>query len=103
MNRWRETLLACRERLDREFALLKEEKTETERELDALGIFISVVSECIGMRDSRLGSEITYDDGDTELKKVMYFYIKTAYKQAVQNNFNKMTQIYFCIVILLKI
>ncbi|GLV34019.1 uncharacterized protein CBL_11098 [Carabus blaptoides fortunei] len=69
VNRWRETLLACRDRLDREFGLLKEEKTETERELDALGIFISVVSECIGMRDSRLGSEITYDDGDTELKK----------------------------------
>lgn len=39
-------------------------------ELDALGNFISVVSECIGVRDSRQGAEITYDDGDTELKKV---------------------------------
>lgn len=50
--------------------MLKDEKTETERELDSLAIFIGVVSECISMRDSRLGAEITYDDGDTELKKV---------------------------------
>lgn len=70
MEQWREIVLALRARLDREFDLLKDEKTATERELEALGIFIGVVSECLGMRDSRLGCEITYDDADTELKKV---------------------------------
>lgn len=48
--------------------LLREEKVQTERELEALQIPISVVAECLTMRDCRLGSELTYDDADTELK-----------------------------------
>lgn len=72
MERWRETLEGLLERLKKEYQLLKDEKAETERELDSLAIFIQIVSECISMRDSRLGAEITYDDGDTELKKVVF-------------------------------
>lgn len=70
LDRWRATLQACLDRVDKEIRLLKDEKFSTERELDALGIPLSVISECISMRDCRLGSELTYDDGDTELKKV---------------------------------
>lgn len=72
LDRWRETLQACLDRVNSEYKQLKDEKTATERELDSLAIFIAVVSECISMRDSRLGAEITYDNGDTELKKVNY-------------------------------
>lgn len=50
--------------------MLKDEKFSTERELDALGIPLGVVAECISMRDCRQGAELTYDEGDTELKKV---------------------------------
>lgn len=48
--------------------LLVEEKSSTERELEAMQTPLSVVGECLTMRDCRLGSEITYDDADTELK-----------------------------------
>lgn len=70
LDRWKDLLVACLERIDKEMDLLKNEKFSTERELDALGIPIGVISECITMRDCRQGSELTYDDGDTELKKV---------------------------------
>ncbi|KAF2903482.1 hypothetical protein ILUMI_02716 [Ignelater luminosus] len=69
VNRWKDTLQACLERIEKEMKLLKDEKFSTERELDALGIPLGVISECISMRDCRQGTELTYDDGDTELKK----------------------------------
>lgn len=69
LSRWRETLEGCLARVDKEINSLKDEKFATERELDALGIPLGVISECITMRDCRQGSELTYDDGDTELKK----------------------------------
>lgn len=56
-------------RVEREMNLLKEEKASTERELDFLVIPLKVVAECLSMRDCRLGSEITYDEADEELKK----------------------------------
>lgn len=68
LQRWKNTLQTCLDRVEREMDLLKNEKFSTEREFDALQIPISVVSECLSMRDSRQGSELTYDDGDTELK-----------------------------------
>lgn len=70
VDRWRATLKDCLDRVDHEMELLKDEKLSTEREFEALGIPLGVVSECISMRDCRLGVELTYDDGDTELKKV---------------------------------
>ncbi|KAJ8943826.1 hypothetical protein NQ318_020898 [Aromia moschata] len=69
LGRWKEVLVSLVERINKETALLKDEKFSTERELDALGIPIGVISECISMRDCRQGAELTYDDGDTELKK----------------------------------
>lgn len=69
VDRWRETIQACYNRIVKEMAAMKEEKALTERDLEALITPLSVVSECLTMRDCRLGSELTYDDGDTELKK----------------------------------
>lgn len=63
-------LEACLKKVESEIKILKDEKFSTERELDALGIPLGVVSECISMRDCRQGAELTYDEGDTELKKV---------------------------------
>lgn len=71
LTRWRNEFQACFDRVNKESQLLKDEKNATERELDSLTIFIGIVSECISMRDSRLGAEITYDEGDTELKRVI--------------------------------
>lgn len=48
--------------------MLEEEKASTERELEAMQTPISVIAECLTMRDCRLGSELTYDDADTEIK-----------------------------------
>ncbi|KAH1011294.1 tektin-2-like [Dendroctonus ponderosae] len=69
LDRWKEVLESCLQRIDKEVGLLKDEKYETEKEIDSLGIPLGVISECISMRDNRLGSELTYDEGDTELKK----------------------------------
>lgn len=69
MGRWRETMASCMSRVEKEMALLRDEKSSTERELDAMQTPLSVVAECLTMRDCRLGSELTYDDADTELKK----------------------------------
>ncbi|TMW47558.1 hypothetical protein DOY81_007384 [Sarcophaga bullata] len=68
LNRWREAIAKTLERIEREMKLLVEEKSSTECELEAMQTPLSVVGECLTMRDCRLGSEITYDDADTELK-----------------------------------
>ncbi|KFB42877.1 AGAP008275-PA-like protein [Anopheles sinensis] len=68
LDRWRETMRIMLKRTVDEIQALKEEKANTERELDAHITPLTVVTECISMRDCRLGSELTYDDGDTELK-----------------------------------
>ncbi|GJQ77768.1 hypothetical protein Trydic_g16033 [Trypoxylus dichotomus] len=69
VGRWKNTLQACIDHLNRETNSLGEEKFSTETEIDALAIPIGVVAECISIRDSRRGVELTYDEGDTELKK----------------------------------
>lgn len=69
LDRWRCTMEACMERIVKETSLLSDEKNSTERELDAMVTPLAVVAECLTMRDCRLGSELTYDDADTELKK----------------------------------
>lgn len=70
VDRWKDTLQACLARVNREMNSLREEKFSTEKDLDALATPIGVVSECISVRDCRQGAELTYDEGDTELKKV---------------------------------
>lgn len=69
MDRWRCTMEACANRIEKETSLLSDEKNSTERELDSMVTPLAVVAECLTMRDCRLGSELTYDDADTELKK----------------------------------
>lgn len=69
LDRWRATMEACMDRIEKETSLLLDEKNSTERELEAMVTPLSVVAECLTMRDCRLGSELTYDDADTELKK----------------------------------
>lgn len=59
----------CLARVEREMNLLKDEKASTEREMESLIVPLKVLSECLSMRDCRLGSELTYDDADEELKK----------------------------------
>lgn len=68
LQRWRELIAKTFERIEHEMHLLQEEKAATERELDAMQNPISVIAECLTMRDCRLGSELTYDDADTEIK-----------------------------------
>ncbi|XP_036336329.1 tektin-B1 [Rhagoletis pomonella] len=68
LARWRETVARTLDRIVKEVKMLEEEKASTERELEAMQTPISVVGECLTMRDCRLGSELTYDDADTEIK-----------------------------------
>nr|CBE66817.1 CG3085-PA [Drosophila ananassae] len=68
LNRWKDIISKTFERIEREIDMLQEEKNATERELETLAGPISVIAECLTMRDGRLGSEITYDEADTEIK-----------------------------------
>lgn len=72
LDRWVAIMEACMNRIDKEIALLTEEKNSTEQELESMTTPLTVVTECLTMRDCRLGSELTYDDGDTELKKELH-------------------------------
>ncbi|KAL1502329.1 hypothetical protein ABEB36_007485 [Hypothenemus hampei] len=100
LDRWKELLEACLQRIDKEVRLLKDEKLETEQEIDSLNVPIEVISECISMRDNRLGAELTYDEGDTELKKelcVMENVKKILVErcQAVWEKLNKLNEVRF--------
>ncbi|XP_017867100.1 PREDICTED: tektin-B1 [Drosophila arizonae] len=68
LNSWRDIISKTFDRIELEIKLLQDEKILTERELDALAGPISVISEVLTMRDSRLGSEMTYDEPDNEVK-----------------------------------
>ncbi|XP_034650641.1 tektin-B1 [Drosophila subobscura] len=68
LNRWRDIIAKTFDRIEREIYMLQEEKNATERELETLTGPISVIAECLTMRDGRLGSEMTYDEADTEIK-----------------------------------
>lgn len=68
MEHWRKILVNTYERVDNEILRLKQEQADTERTLDALGPPICLTSEVLAMRDGRLGSELTYDEPDQEIK-----------------------------------
>lgn len=68
MSRWRDAITKTLNRIEREMKLLIEEKSSTERELEAMQTPLAVTGECLTMRDCRLGAEMTYDDADTEIK-----------------------------------
>lgn len=69
VSRWREMIEKQFERLELEIRFLKDEKADTEKELENLNLPLQITAECISMRDCRRGTELTYDDGDNELKK----------------------------------
>ncbi|KAH8403830.1 hypothetical protein KR215_003856 [Drosophila sulfurigaster] len=68
LNNWRQIIERTFKRIEDEIHALQEEKDITERELAALSSPIAVISEVLTMRDSRFGSEMTYDEPDTEVK-----------------------------------
>ncbi|KAH8354958.1 hypothetical protein KR093_002910 [Drosophila rubida] len=68
LNNWRQIIQRTFKRIEDEINGLREEKDITERELAALSSPIAVISEVLTMRDSRLGSELTYDEPDMEIK-----------------------------------
>lgn len=55
-------------RLMKEINLFRLEKSLTENDLDALNIPLSVVTECLAIRDSRVPGELTIDEAETELR-----------------------------------
>ncbi|EDW60223.1 tektin-2 [Drosophila virilis] len=72
LTSWREIISKTYERIENEIHTLEQEKILTERDLDALSGPIMVISEMLTMRDSRVGSELTYDEPDNEIKKELY-------------------------------
>lgn len=60
---------SCFERIVGEMNFLRQEKMRTETDLEALQLPLTVVTECLSMRDSRLQTELTQDDADIELKR----------------------------------
>lgn len=48
---------------------MRDERAEAEKDLDSIQHPLKVAAECISMRDCRRGTELTYDEPDTELKK----------------------------------
>lgn len=69
LTRWGGLLQNQLNRLVAEIRLLRDEKTDAEKELELLNHPLQVTAECISMRDGRRGTELTYDEADTELKK----------------------------------
>lgn len=68
MEHWRKVLVSTFERVDNEIQSLKRVQAETERTLDDLGPPICLANDVLAMRDGRLGSELTYDEPDQEIK-----------------------------------
>lgn len=60
---------ACMERIIKELNFLRQEKNSTENDLDALVIPLTVVTDCLTMRDARVHGELTQDNANTELKR----------------------------------
>lgn len=69
LDSWHEVMRICMDRLIKEINTLREEKNITESDLDALQLPLTVVTECLTMRDGRLHGELTHDDANVELLK----------------------------------
>lgn len=57
------------DRIVKEMNALRSEKCATESDLDALDGPLTIVTECLTQRDSRVIGELTQDDPVTELKR----------------------------------
>lgn len=69
LDRWRQTLIECYNRIDKEIKTLQHEKEVTEKSLESQITPLIVVSECISQRDVRLPTELTLDSVDEELHR----------------------------------
>ncbi|CAK9829318.1 TEKT2 [Anthophora retusa] len=69
LSRWRELLQHLLDKLVTEIRSLQAEKADAEKELENLNYPLQVTAQCISMRDCRRGTELTYDEADTELKR----------------------------------
>lgn len=67
--RWRELFHNLLDKLIGEIKLLQDDKADAEKELETLNYPLQVTAQCISMRDCRRGTELTYDEADTELKR----------------------------------
>lgn len=69
LDRWYAEIRLCLDRLLKEINSLRLEKSLTESALDALNVRLSVATECLSMRDTRMYGELTQDDANIELKR----------------------------------
>lgn len=68
IERWYTEIQLCSDRLHKEAYLLRAEKNVTETYLDELNGPLSIVGECLSMRDNRVCGELTLDAANAELK-----------------------------------
>jgi tektin-2 len=68
LDRWRQTMIECYNRIEKEIKMLQDEKDITEKCLEAQITPLIVVSECMSQRDVRLPKELTFDSVDEELQ-----------------------------------
>lgn len=69
LDRWRQTMIECYNRIEKEIKMLQAEKEVTEKSLESQITPLVVVSECISQRDVRLAPELTLDAVDEELNR----------------------------------
>ena len=69
LTRWNNLFQSLLERLQSEISLFKDVKADANKELDNLNNHLKLTAQCISLRDCRRGTELTYDEGDAELKK----------------------------------
>ncbi|XP_050459754.1 tektin-2 [Cataglyphis hispanica] len=68
-SRWKDTLTDLLQKLLIEICMLRDEKADTEKEIENIDLPLRIISECISIRNCRRGTELTYDEADVELKK----------------------------------
>lgn len=69
LSRWRNIFEDLLQKLLTEIRLLNDEKANLEKDLEDISYPLRITSECISTRDCRRETELTYDEGDIELKK----------------------------------
>ncbi|XP_033333101.1 tektin-B1 [Megalopta genalis] len=95
LSRWREVLQNLLDKLLSETRLLKDEKADAEKELEIINYPLQVTAQCISMRDCRRGTELTYDEADTELKKELCVIenVKQSLTQRIQAAWEKLNRL----------
>ncbi|CAL7936308.1 unnamed protein product [Xylocopa violacea] len=102
LSRWRESMQKLLDTLVAEIKFLQDEKSDAGKELENLNYPLQVAAECISMRDCRRGTELTYDEADTELKRELCVIenikkLLTARVQAAWEKLNRLEEVRFTI------